>query len=267
MILAVAATGLPAKTLPLPTSSPVSTPQNHLTNTPTPTQTKVLGKTQAEATLNPSDTGTQLYPVVKVVDGDTIVVNINGKNETIRLIGIDTPETVDPRMSVQCFGEEASAKAKELLEGQRVRLEADASQGERDKYNRLLRYVYLPEGTLFNKLMIEEGYAFEYTHKMPYRYQAEFRQAEAAARQNKRGLWAKDTCAGRVETSTTTPRASLPLVWASSCDCSGNVYNCSDFKTHAEAQTCFESCGGTSNDVHRLDRDKDGIACETLPEP
>ena len=71
----------------------------------------------------------EYFNVIKVIDGDTITVNINGKTTTLRLIGINTPETVDPRKPVECFGREASAKAHELLDGKRVRLEYDPSQG------------------------------------------------------------------------------------------------------------------------------------------
>lgn len=134
------------------------------------------------------------YKVVKVVDGDTIDVFIDNKTERLRLIGIDTPETVDPRKSVQCFGKEASNKAKEMLLGQFVSLESDDTQGERDKYKRLLRYVFLPDGNNFNLYMISEGYAHEYTYDQPYKYQAEFKQAEVDARENSRGLWNSAAC-------------------------------------------------------------------------
>lgn len=136
------------------------------------------------------------FKVVKVVDGDTLDVHINGKTERLRLIGIDTPETVDPRKKVQCFGKEASNKAKEMLEGQFVVLESDESQGERDKYKRLLRYVFLPDGTNFNLYMIAEGYAHEYTYDQSYKYQAEFKQAQKFATENKKGLWSSFTCSG-----------------------------------------------------------------------
>lgn len=136
-----------------------------------------------------------LYKVVWVVDGDTIKVLINNKEETVRLIGIDTPEVVDPRKPVQCFRIEASDKAKELLNGKNVILEADEASGDLDQYNRLLRYVFLEDGTNFNKLMIEEGYAYEYTYKdNQYKYRNEFKQKEKEARENKRGLWADNAC-------------------------------------------------------------------------
>jgi micrococcal nuclease len=80
--------------------------------------------------------------VINVVDGDTVDVRLDGgRTERIRLIGIDTPEVVDPRTAVQCFGREASAHAHKLLDGQQVSLEMDPSQGERDIYGRLLAYV------------------------------------------------------------------------------------------------------------------------------
>lgn len=138
-----------------------------------------------------------LYKVVSVIDGDTIKVDINGEIETLRLIGMDTPETVDPRKPVQCFAVEASNKAKEILTDKEVRLEADSTQGERDKYNRLLRYVYLENGTFYNQLMIEEGYAHEYTYQSnPYKYQEAFQTAENNAREQEKGLWDSDTCNG-----------------------------------------------------------------------
>lgn len=153
-------------------------------------------ETSASAPIEET-TAEEFFEVVSVIDGDTLKVNINGTTETLRLIGIDTPETVDPRKPVQCFGEEASKKAKETLTDKKVRLEADSTQGERDKYQRLLRYVYLEDGTSFNKLMIEEGYAHEYTYQSnPYKYQTEFIDAEKSARENKRGLWGEATCNG-----------------------------------------------------------------------
>lgn len=139
------------------------------------------------------------YPVIKVVDGDTLDVLIHEKTVRLRLIGLDTPETVDPRKPVQCFGKAASDKAKEMLSGKTVRLEYDASQGTLDKYGRTLAYVYLPDGTLFNEYMIAAGYAHEYTYNLPYKYQKEFEAAEKSAREEKKGLWADDTCAGNTK--------------------------------------------------------------------
>lgn len=137
---------------------------------------------------------TNFSKVAKVVDGDTIDIDINSKVERIRLIGLNTPETVDPRKTVECFGKEASAKAKELLANQKVKIAADATQGDRDKYGRLLRYIWRGDGLFFNLEMIKQGYGYEYTYNFPYKYQAEFKAAQKFAEQNKLGLWADNVC-------------------------------------------------------------------------
>ncbi len=129
------------------------------------------------------------YPVVGVSDGDTITVTIAAKKEIVRLIGIDTPETRDPRKPVQCFGKAASTYAHTLLDGKVVRLESDPTNSDRDKYKRLLRYVYLQDGTLVNRSMIDGGYAFAYT-LFPFTKMEEFRAAERQAREANVGLWA-----------------------------------------------------------------------------
>lgn len=150
--------------------------------------------------MHPSDTassgGPVLYPVTKVVDGDTIEVLRDGEHVTVRLIGINTPEVVDPRRPVQCFGREASAEAHRILDEQSVSLETDPSQDTYDKYGRLLAYALLADGSLFNEHMIAGGFAHEYTYDLPYKYQAQFKAAEKAAREARRGLWAVETCAG-----------------------------------------------------------------------
>lgn len=110
------------------------------------------------------------------------------------MIGVDTPETLDPRKPVGCYGPEASAETKRLLEGKQVTLEADLSQGDRDKYGRLLRYVYLPGtdttfSTFLNLYLIEEGFGREYTYSKPYKYQDDFIAAQRDAEKYKRGLW------------------------------------------------------------------------------
>lgn len=161
-----------------------------------------------------------LYTVTNVVDGDTIDVNINGKIERLRLIGMDTPETVDPRKPVQCFGKEASDKAKALLTGKKVRLEADPTQGELDKYQRLLRYVFIEDGTFFNKWMIASGYAHEYTYNLPYKYMDKFKQAQRVAQQQTKGLWSSTTCNGDTTSAATTSDKSQTN---GSCNIKGNI--------------------------------------------
>ncbi len=147
-----------------------------------------------EVRVSPADNPNYFYAVDRVVDGDTVKIELHGRAETVRLIGLDTPETVDPRRPVECFGMEASNKAEDILTGRKVKIETDLSQGERDKYGRLLAYIFLPDGRLFNKMMIEEGYGHEYTYHTPYKYQAEFKNTEARARKLKAGLWAEGVC-------------------------------------------------------------------------
>lgn len=133
-----------------------------------------------------------MYRVTDVMDGDTIKVDLGGYTDTVRLIGVDTPETKDPRKLVQCFGEAASAKTGEWAMGKQVRLEADPADSDRDKYQRLLRYVYLEDGRLLNAEIIKEGYGFAYT-LFPFGKLEEFRQLEDVARAGRHGLWANCT--------------------------------------------------------------------------
>jgi hypothetical protein len=123
------------------TAAPLDTPAPPVTSAPAPAAVN-----QTIDVTKPVSPTAPLMAVVEVVDGDTIKVSVDGAVETIRLIGIDTPETKDPRKPVQCFRWEASAKAEELLAGRRVRLEADDTQDDRDKYGRLLRYVWRDDG-------------------------------------------------------------------------------------------------------------------------
>lgn len=143
-----------------------------------PAQTPSLGA--------PTPAGT--YRVIDFDDGDTVVVDMNGSKETIRFIGIDTPETHDPRKAVQCFGQAAADRTKQLIGNQPVRLETDPLSTNRDRYNRLLRYVYLPDGTLVNSELIKQGYAFAYL-SFPFTKSDEFRDLQTTARQNNTGLW------------------------------------------------------------------------------
>ncbi len=146
---------------------------------------------------NSSNLPADMYKVATVYDGDTIGINYQSKIEKVRLLGVDTPETKDPRKPVQCFGREASAFTKQLLEGKSVRLAFDSTQGERDKYGRLLAYVYTTDNIFVNQKLIEEGYAHEYTFQgNPYQFQTEFQLAERSARVLQRGLWSDQTCQG-----------------------------------------------------------------------
>lgn len=258
-----------------------------------------------------------LYKVLRVVDGDTIVVEVEGKSESIRMIGVDTPELNDSRTGVQCFAKEAAEKTKALVTGKNIFLEKDGSQGERDKYKRLLGYVFLENGAFVNKALIAGGFAHEYTYDNEYKYQKQFKAAQAEAKEGAVGLWAPDACPeekSAPRASKTIPKESQAATAAAAQPiqkpvvkpepkpepvseemkeekkqepkqeekvsepeemvksedsgdivCSRNTYNCTHFKTKEEAQKVYDQCGGIGNDIHQLDRNKDGAACDSLP--
>lgn len=145
------------------------------------TESGVLGINNAE-----------VAQVTDVVDGDTIEVDINGVRKKLRYIGVNTPETVDPRKSVECYGTEASNENKRLVEGKKIYLQKDIS--ETDKYGRLLRYIYLPleDGSLLfvNDYLIRQGFAAASTFPPDVRYSDQFNLAQKQAQENNRGLWA-----------------------------------------------------------------------------
>lgn len=127
--------------------------------------------------------------VLSVVDGDTVRVRLGNGSETVRLLGIDTPETVHPTKPVECFGREASRRTKELLPvGTTVRLERDLEA--RDRYGRLLAYVRRADGTFVNLALLEEGYALPLTIPPNVAYAESFAAAGRGAREEGRGLWA-----------------------------------------------------------------------------
>lgn len=131
-----------------------------------------------------------LYPISHYVDGDTIVVDMNGTPETIRFIGIDTPETHKPNTPVQCYGPAAAAHTQNVIKaaGGKVRLVSDSLSTNRDRYNRLLRYVYLPDGTDLNEVNVQQGYAFYYPY-FPFTKKARFAADEKSAQAAHKGLW------------------------------------------------------------------------------
>ena len=134
----------------------------------------------------------KLYQILEVVDGDTVKISEIG---TLRLIGIDTPETKDPRKVVQCFGKEASENAKKLLSGQKVWLEFDESKSKTDKYGRTLAYIFREDGYFYNLEAVKNGFAHSY-REYPHPRLDEFNLAEKQAREGKIGFWADNTCQG-----------------------------------------------------------------------
>lgn len=157
-----------------------------------PTTQPVPYAAESTQSVTPGIEGEAAF-VSKVVDGDTIHVTINGQEFTARLLGVDTPETVDPRKSVQCFGKEASNEVKKLLTHREVILQKDVS--ETDKYKRILRFVFLPLGDgdyLFvNDYLIRQGFAKPLTIPPDVKYSEQFLEAAREAREQKRGLWGR----------------------------------------------------------------------------
>jgi len=134
--------------------------------------------------------------VVEVVDGDTIHVQLPSGVEKVRIIGIDTPETVDPNRPASCFGAEATAFARRALAGKQVTLEVDPTQDRRDRFDRLLAHVHVADA-LYAAEAIAGGYGIHYVYERPSIHAAELAAVEASAKAANLGIWA--SCEGRVD--------------------------------------------------------------------
>lgn len=203
------------------------------------------------------------------MDGDTISVDIDGEIFTVRYIGIDCPE------SGAWMADRATQVNRDLVGEKIVYLEKDLS--ETDRYDRLLRYVFLADGTFVNAELVKSGYARAVAYPPDTKYQELFEEEETMAKTAAVGIWGPTSTP--LSSPTATPKPSIPTSVptriptvaptsppAAVCSCSGNLYNCSDFSTHAQAQSCYNYCVSLGyGDVHRLDGDNDGVACESLP--
>ncbi len=223
--------------------------------------------------------------LIRVIDGDTLEVAFKGQSERVRLIGVDSPET---NKGPLCYGAEATEKARELLGASdgKVMLEKDVS--ERDRYGRLLRYVWLPgqgEPTMLNLEMAKQGYARAAAYPPDVKHQRHFEEVEKLARAQNLGLWGACSRFGAPLTAKTPPLVEMTPTEASPTpdaadqnpvgvapptptllyDPNGPDRDCSEFPTQADAQRFFIAAGGPERDPHRLDNDHDGIACESLP--
>jgi micrococcal nuclease len=217
-----------------------------------------VGQTDHDATVT----------VTRVVDGDTIDISpsVEGRSR-VRLIGMDTPEV---HFGTQPYGPEASAFAKRELEGEEVGLELDVQKI--DPYGRLLAYVYLPDGQMFNETLLREGYAQVATFPPNVKYVDRFLEAQREAREGNRGLWGLSAgelcqqtdrdngigggCSGSEPESPAASQSASPGTGVDS-----NL-DCASFKTHEEAQRVLEQ---DLSDPNYLDSDGDGVACEDLP--
>ena len=219
--------------------------------------------------------------VERVIDGDTVRLRVRGFQDTVRLVGIDTPETRHPSEPVQCFGPAATRRAKRLLpEGQRVRLVTDPTQAVRDRYGRLLAYVYKPgrkgpRGSV-NWSLIQSGHAKVYVYRgVRFRYAVPFFRSQHRARKNKTGLWGPP-CRGNTRKPDPSarrpapppepapaPPPPAPSPPAPGCDPN---YAGACIPIYPPDVNCTEipdrNFRVVGTDLHRLDVDRDGIACE-----
>ena len=211
----------------------------------------------------------RLYSVLRVVDGDTVEVSYRG-GTSIRIIGIDTPETVDPNTPDECGGPAASALASQLLSGRQVRLVFDKSQGRTDYYDRTLAYLDIPGRGDYGQAMIEQGSAAEYTYDTAYDRQAEYIAAESRAQTQDRGVWG--ACGG-VDTplKAPAPLANPPGDKPKDRGNSGGGSGCADgyqpcIPPYPPDVNCEDVDGPirvSGSDPHGLDADGDGVACES----
>ena len=178
-----------------------------------------------------------------VIDGDTIEVSSQGEEYRVRYIGVDTPERDEP------FYSEATNANGALVENQEIVMVQDVS--ETDPFGRLLRYIYLADGTFVNAELIRQGYGRVVTFPPDVAHAEMFTGLQQEARENQRGLWALSEMLNMPEQCST---------------CGKNAHDCRDFDTQAAAQSCFDFCmAQTGKDIHHLDGGGDGIVCESLP--
>lgn len=174
---------------------------------PAPPKTTVVASAAPVEQTNP--TGLQsgvAVEVSRVIDGDTIEVNVSGRIYTVRYIGIDSPETVNPRTPIQCFGPEASQKNTELVAGKTVYLERDII--DTDRYGRLLRYVWLENQVLVNETLVIEGFAKADAHPDYTKHTERLSAAQDQARKLRNGMWGQclyDNALTSVPTPATLP--------------------------------------------------------------
>jgi len=255
------------------------------------TQTdKVEEKEEVRVNTNVDpQTSVEQLKVVSVTDGDTFRVNINGKTVPVRLIGYDAPELSHPTEPKQCFGQESKKALESLLLNKQIVMEKDKS--DKDKYNRLLRYVWVGE-VLINEYMTQNGFGLASAYPPDTKYQKRIDAGEESAKSALRGLWAQTTCNGNLYTGTykdpnisqkkpvqevkptpTTPPV-LPIVTPTqpqehmedetpnnnnsgfACNCSKT---CTQMSSCEEAQYQLSSCGCSARDA-----DGDGIACDSM---
>lgn len=272
LALALAACSGPGTTTqasasPTPTTPPAPASQTAATPTPTPTAPAATATPATpepdEATLGAAPIGpTERATVVRVVDGDTIVIDRGLGEEKLRYIGVDTPETVAPGSPVEWMGPEASAANKRLVEGRTVVLERDVS--ETDSFGRLLRYVWLEDPasatgwTFVNLELVARGFAQVATYPPDVRYVDLYLAAQQLAREQGRGLWAgePEPTPATAPTDDPDPGDDCDPAYPTVCiPPAPPDLDCGDIP--------FRRFTVLAPDPHRFDSDRDGIGCES----
>lgn len=256
------------------TTTSTATPTPETTSTATPTATPEPTPTA------PIDSGdVRQATITRVVDGDTVEVEFaNGEMDTIRMIGVDTPETVasnenPPEYGIPDtsqgrdwllnWGNEAKSFAQGELADVKVRVVTDPKGDKRGSYGRLLAYIYYGDGTNFNRELLDRGLARRYDDSQ-FTLRNEFGQSEETAQNENRGLWAFEGKLTPTPTSTPTPESGNGGGVATPTPPADGDYDCGHFETHEQAQQVFEAAS-PDEDPYRLDGDGDGQACESLP--
>lgn len=226
-------------------------------------QEQATKQTEQKTESNPAPSR-NTAKVTRIVDGDTIEINYQGRTESVRLLLVDTPETKHPQLPVQPFGPEASAFAEEMLLGKTVQVEFDGPK--RDKYDRMLAYLWV-DGKNFNEMLLEKGLArYAYVYDPPYTHQSSMKAAEARAKEKRIGIWSIDnyvTSSGYNTTSETPKSSSKPKneQKQTKTEKPAKEYN---FKNCTELREVFPEGVPSDHPAYqsKMDRDKDNWACE-----
>jgi micrococcal nuclease len=246
-------------------AKPTTPPASPAPASPEPTAQVLAAQVETDQAATPA--GRITAKVIRVIDGDTIEIEGGQK---IRYIGIDTPESKDPRKPVECLALAATKKNQELVAGRDIQMEKDVS--ETDRYGRLLRYVYVGD-QFINEVLVKEGFAHASAYPPDIKYQDLFRQAEQTARDQKAGLWG-DVCLVKpsprpslqpspspVQPSTVSqpvasPAPAAPTSGEFNCNC---AKNCPEMSSCDEAYYQLNTCG-----CSKRDGDNDGVPCESI---
>ncbi|GAA5416601.1 SPbeta prophage-derived endonuclease YokF [Paraliobacillus ryukyuensis] len=199
---------------------------------------------------------TVIAKVKRVIDGDTIQVEVNGQEENVRMLLVDTPETKHPNLPKQPFGEDATAFAKEILTDQNIKLEFDGPT--RDKYDRLLAYIWI-DGKLFNEWLLEKGLArYAYEYDPPYTYKKQMKQAENNAAEQKLGIWSITNYVTEEGFQFNESETEITNNIQAEVN-SAHVYQTCKDARKASVTPLYRGDKGYSD---QLDGDGDGVACE-----